>query len=421
MALIEKNRVIGLRGRNTTRMQASKILRARVSFPAVLSKVKKLLLHMSTLRRSAIVTACLAVFSVSIVPRASGQFEDRLVREGYYYTPDGFGNSPAQACSKRVPVTHDLPCNIQEGYQYIFTGSVLSASAVSESDARLLLAPEEVFYGTPGSQMTVFLHQGPCPENIKPGDRWVFYVYRNENTQELYSFAGGASGPLQDRQEDIALLRRMMRLDGSGLIMGYVESVAKSEKIVTSLPIPNHKVLAREVPGGTEYAATTDKEGDYEFEPLPPGLYKLSANTETGLWAEEGYINVRAQGCAIAGFKMHPDASLSGHVSRDNGDPAMLQSVEIIPVSGGDPTFVIADENGNFQVRGLSPGLYWVGVPTHPYSEGPAAYEKIYYPGVQDRSRAIPLEVGSSERQIHIDFQVPSASTPFQRFILGGK
>ena len=376
---------------------------------------------MSTLRRSAIVTACLVVFSLSIVLGASGQVEDRPVREGYFYTLDGFENSPEQACSKRVPVTHDPPCNIQEGYQYIFTGSVLSASAVSESDARLLLAPEEVFYGRPGSQMTVVLHQGTCPENIKPGDRWVFYVYRNDETQELYSFAGGASGPLDDRQEDIALLRRMMRLDGSGLIMGYVESVVKSEKIVTSLPISNHKVLAREVPGGTEYVATTNKEGDYEFPSLPPGLYKLSANTAPGLWADEGYINLRAQGCAIAGFKMHPDVSLSGHVTRDNGDPAVLQSVEIIPVSGGAPMSVMADESGNFQARGLSPGLYWVGVSIHDFAKGSAADEKIYYPGVQDRSRAIALEVGSSEKHINIDFQVPSASTPFQRLILGGK
>ena len=49
--------------------------------------------------------------------------------------------------------------------------------------------------------------------------------------------------------------------------------------------IRNHRILATRQPDGAQYAALIDKDGNFEFHPLPVGTYEVTGNKADGLWA----------------------------------------------------------------------------------------------------------------------------------------
>src|SRR5262245_33680296 len=50
-------------------------------------------------------------------------------------------------------------CGADAGDKYVFIGSVLSVSAAPEQEQRVRLAPEEVFFGSPGKEVVAITNQ----------------------------------------------------------------------------------------------------------------------------------------------------------------------------------------------------------------------------------------------------------------------
>src|SRR5512142_541866 len=53
-------------------------------------------------------------------------------------------------------------CGLDTGDAYIFTGTVLSSSDISDTQKRLQVAPHEMFRGVPASELTVITEQDDC-------------------------------------------------------------------------------------------------------------------------------------------------------------------------------------------------------------------------------------------------------------------
>jgi Carboxypeptidase regulatory-like domain len=226
---------------------------------------------------------------------------------------------------------------------------------------------------------------------------------------------GSPSEPITDAQAEIALLRRLAQMNDSGTIMGQViQPIWNDNKWETSIPVPDCKIVAKQQANGREYAAFTDSDGHYEFEPLPPGSYHLSANTTDGLLAEEGTAGVRPRSCSLVGFQLEPDGRISGRVTAADGKPAKYVQVAIVPTSAGNLQFTSAltDELGRFEVKTLHPGRYLVGVGIQAQPGSSEWQSRVYYPGLRDRNIAVTIDLGRAEKRTNVDFQLPSSTAP---------
>jgi hypothetical protein len=317
------------------------------------------------------------------------------------------------SCVKSGLQSFEMPCGIETWYEDIFVGSVLSVRETEGSERTLEITPEEVFYGNPSNALTVTTNQGDCFGDITPGDRWLFYLQRDDETKQLVFAYESPSGSVADREKTILLLRRLTTMTNSGVIRGYVARPVRRADLGEKWTYPpDHKVVAKQVPDGKEYVALTDPEGDYEFEPLPAGSYDLSANTTQGLWAEEGRVDVEPHGCSSVGFELHADGSISGRVTTASGQPAKYAFVEVAPLDGPRWAFAAADEQGYFEVKGLEAGRYFVGIEIQDNKGDLRPRAKAYYPGVRDKDLAVVITVGPAEKRTHIDFRVPRTGNP---------
>jgi hypothetical protein len=84
--------------------------------------------------------------------------------------------------------------------------------------------------------------------------------------------------------------------------------------------------------------------------------------------------------------------------------------VAIVPESVGNLVFTsaFADEHGNFEVTGLHPGRYLIGVGIQAQPGSPERKSSIYYPGVRTRDQAVIVDLGQEEKRTNIDFQLPN-------------
>lgn len=315
-------------------------------------------------------------------------------------------------------------CGLDKSYEYIFVGSVVKVAEVSDGEFRLKVMPGEVFLGSPASVLDVRTNQGDCLPEVAPGDQWLFFLRRDKDDKDhpLFLEYGSGSGPEKDAQKQISLLRRLMKMDDSGYVHGSVSRTDfKAAENPGSMDEEDHvqllryKVIATPKPDGKPLMAFTDEDGNFEFELLPSGSYEFSANTAAGLWAEEGTVEVKPQSCMWIGFELEPDGTIAGRVTTPDGKPAHFVDVYAVAVSKTGRHFGSArtDEEGHYEVKGLRPGRYVIGIEDEPQdlSEGEMMLA-LYYPGVSKRQHAIEIDLGRAKTSADIDFQVPLSAVP---------
>jgi hypothetical protein len=171
-------------------------------------------------------------------------------------------------------------------------------------------------------------------------------------------------------------------------------------------------------PSGDEqpYGAVSDGKGHFSIAGLPAGTYLATAQTRGFVYAPPKSkgpfrrVPLKA-GEQIADFKieMAPEATISGHVFDDNGDPVQTQvhtEGEAEPVMyvgfGGNAS---SDERGEFHMS-VGPGKYYVvaeplgrfinQVPeVRTDGSVPAIYGKTYHPSAAAKTKAVPVEAAA--------------------------
>ena len=160
------------------------------------------------------------------------------------------------------------------GYARVFTGMVVSAVEISDTDKRLQLIPQEVFLGARGDEVTATVNQACLPPGepeIQAGDKWLFYLRSDgylqttERNKELTLPFDSPSKPLSEAQDDIATLRHLAHLTDSGILTGNVRRIGETYDRLNQAPVPNLKVVAKSVSDGAEYTAFTNWNGHFEF------------------------------------------------------------------------------------------------------------------------------------------------------------
>ena len=118
-------------------------------------------------------------------------------------------------------------------------------------------------------------------------------------------------------------------------------------------------------------STTTGADGEFELSPLSDGPTKLTARCASG---DQGQAQVNvAPGMPEIILSVTPGGSIAGHVVDGDGKPVVGVGVMAASVSGGERTTIrngmvtsgvqgLTDATGAYQLVGLSPGSYRLGV-----------------------------------------------------------
>ncbi len=157
----------------------------------------------------AIILLLLACFSGSVVPLAIAQnviLHDLESSDPYNYSLSGLKGMLSE-------------CGIKFG-EMVFTAEILSMDPAPYGEFRLTLRPLTIFKGAPALGVKVFTAQRRCLPEMKTGDRWLFSVYRDSESKNLFVGYGTRSGPEAAEAEQIAFLHKLASLDNQGVVKG---------------------------------------------------------------------------------------------------------------------------------------------------------------------------------------------------------
>jgi len=139
-------------------------------------------------------------------------------------------------------------------------------------------------------------------------------------------------------------------------------------------PVPGARVILLQVPdGNTPRVAITGANGEFRFDHLPPGDYSLTAESEhfplQALRTNQGSVTVTAGDNLV--FLLKPEASISGAVMDEHGDPVRNAQVTLLEPSQQREARVIGQTQTNdlgiYRFAHLLPGRYLLAIKAEPW------------------------------------------------------
>jgi len=189
-------------------------------------------------------------------------------------------------CVQSGIVSDLMDCGLQSfPYEFVFVGSISSIRPVEHDEFELRLVPEEVFSGKLDSPLTVLTSQGLCFPKLAVGDRWLFYLRKENGKPIVLDYFQNKSAPIANAHIVIDNLRRLDNIGDFAIVRGQV----LSGEPFHAKAVRNLSVTAVRKGDETRHVAVTDRQGRYEFSPLPPGRYVIQIRADyphrPGDWA----------------------------------------------------------------------------------------------------------------------------------------
>jgi len=210
--------------------------------------------------------------------------------------------------------------------------------------------------------------------------------------------------------------------DTSASVSGRVTIGGKPAAGISVVASSSTSFLDSKIVGRT----TSDEEGNYQLKGLPGGTLRilpvaksLAVGPDAKTRQVGQSVNV-AEGEAITkvDFSLVRGAVVTGRITDAEGNPIIGEGVSLVRKDApADPNAMYVgglrnrtDDRGIYRIYGLSPGSYKVSVGVAAGTPGMAMtgrggnqYTKTFYPGVQDETKAVILELNEGAEVSNID------------------
>ncbi len=314
-------------------------------------------------------------------------------------------------------------CDVRsDWYAYVFVGSISAITPAAKDEKKLQITPEEILHGEPPTPLAVLTSQGACLPSLTVGDRWLFFLRKQDGKPIVLDYYGNDSRPVAQAHEQIETLRRLKSIGDFGILRG---NVMRGPSFGDRKPVPSANVVASRLSDRAQFFAKTDANGDYEFQPVPLGKYEFTVDSIGRFYVGDAALEVSRGTCRDVTLWKEPEpphTRLSGHVKRSDGSPESEIPVLIMREDGSWYTTEKSDASGYFHEDSLPSGKYVVGInlPDAPAwkfygSCGGAGCKNqipdesfLYYPGMHNRADALLITIGKDEKRDDIDFTVPT-------------
>ena len=313
-------------------------------------------------------------------------------------------------CVANVPSCQDLGAS-----SMIFVGKVLAIkqqiSTYHPREQRLTklvsFDVSEVFRGADAHSVNVVtgIGDGDCGFPFKVGDEYLVYTYADRAETVQSTGICTRTAAVNSAGEDLAFLRSLRSKGPEGKIFGYVSSrpPARWEKQADQGRISGVSVWIES--SGRRSKEVTDSRGEYSFEDLLPGPYRLWADLPGKLGGGEPVdVMLSRQACRLLPFIAKELGSISGMVQDGNLQSVKHIWIELLRASDQQPCRIedgFTDELGRYRIRGVPQGKYLMAVHANEPPRGTKhlwmPYERSYYPGVHSPNAAEVVAVESGQ------------------------
>jgi hypothetical protein len=299
-------------------------------------------------------------------------------------------------------------------YTYVFVGLISAVTPVANDEKEIQLVPEEVFLGAPANDLTVLTSQAYCLRDLKAGDRWLFYLRKVPGKPIVLDYYANDSLPVADANDQIATLRRLENIGDFGLLRGQVVRGGP----ISADVVANAQITAIRGSDHQAYVSITDADGHFEFQPLPPGEYKITVQPIGSYRPDDSEVRLNRGSCWDLTLSRSPHAEICGHVRSTDGVPVRAVDVVLIRSDNSGYETTRTDRDGHFTFDSEEPGKYVLGLNFPPRIDwfngsvgGPGVRippASLFYPGVQDRSSARVIRLQTDEKLNNLDFILPA-------------
>ena len=188
----------------------------------------------------------------------------------------------------------------------------------------------------------------------------------------------------------------------------------------------------------TPYSTTTDANGRFAMSNIGAGNYRLMAERTGYVRSNYGARSITGPGATLSlapnqalkqiSFRLQPHAVMSGRILDEDGEPLAYVQVQVLThrymqgkkqlmPAGGSST----NDLGEYRIFGLAPGRYYLSATYRPQTmawqtvdrtagAGPnqqeEGYAPTYYPGSNDSSSAVPIQVTAGRPLTNVDVKL---------------
>jgi hypothetical protein len=217
---------------------------------------------------------------------------------------------------------------------------------------------------------------------------------------------------ISDAAEDLLFFRSLPSTSSTSRVFGTItqrELSLVEGKLLEYGPVANVRLTLRS--DEAVFQASTDTEGRYELQGIPPALYQLTAEPPSQFSTDGLSRKIRLndwRACAEVNFELRFDGRVRGLIRGPTGDPVINARVQMMPIEHMDTKGVpetidvTTDATGRFEFTQVFPGRYVVGVDLFGvsalFSDPPIVFPATYHPGTRDALRATIIDVRGGER-----------------------
>jgi hypothetical protein len=259
-------------------------------------------------------------------------------------------------------------------------------------------------------------------------ESYLFYLATPQNNKDLwYGFGCGRSKDVRGADADLAFLDNLDTLLGKTRISG------KFDCHYENCPNISQKKVKFISSSKTVYETITDKDGLYEIYDLPAGIYFIEPEIPVG-WKVSNYwlrystslidtldsaggkqknrfaIELEEKKHAELNFSFEIDNTIRGRLLNPSGKPMKNTCVYAIRSESdsfnyGSPG--CTDDTGNFSITELYGKSYVIVINGDEKIRAKQPFEKLFYPGVNERSEATVINIAEGKEIKLKDFRIP--------------